>query len=201
MKLRADLKIIAEWVAPNSKVLDLGCGDGMLLQWLNEKNNCHGYGVEISSEKVNQCIDKNLNVIQADIDGGLNIFDKNNFDVVILSQALQATLNTELVLKKISSLGEKVIVSIPNFGHWSSLISLAKGHMPVNHRLPYEWFNTPNLHFATIKDFELLLKKLNFTNIHAAYIDESSKNTSKIIRNFITLKCTTAIYQFSSTIS
>ncbi len=198
MKLRDDLAIIANWVSPESKVLDLGCGDGMLLQWLNENNNCRGYGVEISSEKVNLCIKKNLNVIQADIDAGLSIFDKNKFDVVILSQALQATLKTEFVLKKISSLGEKVIVSIPNFGHWSSLYSLAKGNMPVNHRLPFEWFNTPNLHFATVKDFELLLKKLNFTNINAAYIDETKMNKTKIIKRFITLRCTTAIYQFSS---
>ena len=198
MKLRDDLAIIAGWIPPNSRVLDLGCGDGMLLQWLCEKRNCRGYGVEISSEKVNECINKNINVIQADIDGGLSIFDKNKFDVVILSQALQATLKTELVLQKISSLGKKVVVSIPNFGHWSSLFSLAKGHMPVNHRLPYEWFNTPNLHFATIKDFELLLNKLQFTNIKAAYIDESSLKSSKIVEHFITLRCTTAIYQFSS---
>ena len=197
--LRDDLTIIAKWISPNSTVLDLGCGDGMLLQWLCEKNSCRGYGVEISPEKVNECIKKNLNVIQADIDGGLSIFDKNKFDVVILSQALQATLKTELVLKKISSLGKKVVVSIPNFGHWSSLFSLAKGHMPVNHRLPYEWFNTPNLHFATIKDFEVLLNKLQFTNIKAAYIDESRSKSSKIVKHFITLRCTTAIYQFSST--
>jgi methionine biosynthesis protein MetW len=173
----------------------------MLLQWLYEKNQCRGYGVEISPEKVDQCIKKNLNVIQADIDGGLSIFDKNKFDVVILSQALQATLNTEFVLQKISSLGKKVVVSIPNFGHWSSLFSLARGHMPVNHRLPFEWFNTPNLHFATIKDFEVLLKKLKFSNIKAAYIDESDANSSKTVNRFITLRCTTAIYQFSSPIS
>ena len=198
IKLRDDLAIIAKWIPPKSTVLDLGCGDGMLLQWLCEKNQCRGYGVEISSEKVNQCVKKNLNVIQTDIDGGLSIFDKNQFDVVILSQALQATLKTELVLKKISSLGQKVVVSIPNFGHWSSLFSLAKGHMPVNHRLPYEWFNTPNLHFATVKDFELLLDKLEFTNIKAAYINESGTKNSKVVEYFITLRCTTAIYQFSS---
>ena len=111
---------------------------------------------------------------------------------------LQATLKTELVLKRISDLGEKVIVSIPNFGHWANLLSLVKGHMPVNNRLPFEWFNTPNLHFATIKDFELLLKKLNFSNVEALYIDEASDDRAKIVKHFVTLKCTTAIYRFSS---
>ena len=196
MRLRDDLAVIAEWIPNRSKILDLGCGDGMLLQWLREEKNCRGYGVEISSEKFNQCIEKSLNVIQADIESGLSIFDKNRFDVVILSQALQATLKTEMVLKRISDLGKIVIVSIPNFGHWSTIISLLRGHMPVNERLPFEWFDTPNLHFATIKDFELLLENLGFKIVEAAYLNEYQKSKSKKVNFFVTLRCTTAIYKF-----
>ncbi len=196
MRLRDDLTVIAEWVPNKSKILDLGCGDGMLLQWLREEKNCRGYGVEISSEKFNQCVEKSLNVIQADIESGLSIFDKNKFDVVILSQALQATLKTEMVLKRISDLGKIVIVSIPNFGHWSTIISLFRGYMPVNERLPFQWFDTPNLHFATIKDFENLLENLGFKIVEAAYLNEGQQTKSKKVKFFVSLRCTTAIYKF-----
>ena len=142
------------------------------------------------------CLEKKVNVIQTDIEGGLSIFDKNKFDVVVLSQALQATTKTELVLKKISGLGNRVIVSIPNFGHWSHIIQLLAGNMPVNHRLPYEWFDTPNLHFATIDDFEKLLSKLNFADIKPTYLMESKSQKTKIIHKFTRYRCTTAIYDF-----
>ncbi len=195
--LRDDLEIIARKIPAGSKVLDLGCGDGSLIKWLQKINNCKCYGVEISHTKVLQCIKKNVNVIQADIEAGLSIFDGNKFDIVVLSQALQATHKTEIVLKKTSELGKKVIVSIPNFGHWSHILELVKGNMPVNHRLPYEWFNTPNWHFATINDFEKLLSNLNFSKIEAIYIKENKSKKTKIIYKFPKYRCTTAIYQFS----
>ena len=197
MMLRDDLKVIAQRIPHQSRVLDLGCGDGSLIKWLELKKACKCYGVEISSNKVLQCMEKKVNVIQADIEEGLSILDNNKFDVVVLSQALQATLKTEIVLKKISELGHTVILSIPNFGYWTHVLDLLLGRMPVNDRLPFQWYNTPNLHFATIKDFEDLLRKLNFKRMKAFYAKESKTGSIKRIIFLPSLRCTTAIYQFS----
>ena len=197
MILRDDLKVIAQRIPNQSRVLDLGCGDGSLIKWLELKKKCKCYGVEISAEKVLQCMEKKVNVIQADIEEGLSILDNNKFDVVVLSQALQATLKTEIVLKKISELGHTVILSIPNFGYWTHVLDLLLGRMPVNDRLPFQWFDTPNLHFATIKDFEDLLRKLNFKRMKAFYLKESKAGSIKKIIILPSLRCTTAIYQFS----
>ena len=194
---RKDLLLINSWIKPNSKVLDLGCGDGSLIKWLQLEKKCKCYGVEISSDKVLQCVEKKVNVIQADIEEGLSIFDNNKFDVVVLSQALQATLKTEIVLKKISELGHTVILSIPNFGYWTHVLDLMLGRMPVNDRLPFQWFDTPILHFATIRDFEDLLHKLDFKRMKAFYLKESKTNSIKRIIFLPSLRCTTAIYQFS----
>ena len=197
MMLRDDLKVIAQRIPYQSRVLDLGCGDGSLVNWLELKKECKCYGVEISSDKVLQCVEKKVNVIQADIEEGLSILDNYKFDVVVLSQALQATLKTEIVLKKISELGRTVIVSIPNFGYWTHVLDLFLGRMPVNDRLPFQWYDTPNLHFATIKDFESLLRKLNFKKMKAFYLRESKTSSIKKITFLPSLRCTTAIYQFS----
>ena len=197
MMLRDDLKVIAQRIPHQSRVLDLGCGDGSLIKWLELKKECKCYGVEISSDKVLQCMEKKVNVIQADIEEGLSILDNNKFDVVVLSQALQATLKTEIVLKKISELGHTVILSIPNFGYWTHVLDLLLGRMPVNDRLPFQWYDTPNLHFATIKDFEGLLRKLNFKRMKAFYLKESKTSSIKEIIFLPSLRCTTAIYQFS----
>ena len=195
--LRDDLKLIAYRIPNQSRVLDLGCGDGSLLKWLEIEKKCTCYGVEISPNKVLQCIEKNVNVIQADIEEGLSIFDNNTFDVVVLSQALQATLKTEFVLKKISNLAKTVILSIPNFGYWTHILDLFLGRMPVNDRLPAQWYDTPNLHLATVKDFESLLSTLKFKNVKPFYLKESKSGTIRKISFLPTLRCTTAIYQFS----
>lgn len=140
--LRSDLAQIAQWIAPQTRVLDLGCGDGDLLDWLHQKQQCQGIGVEIADEKVLACVERDVSVIQADINQGLQMFGKDRFDVVVLAQALQATSETERVLREIGEIGRECIVSIPNFGHWSHITSLIRGHMPVNKRLPYAWYNT-----------------------------------------------------------
>ena len=197
MMLRDDLNVIAQRIPNQSRVLDLGCGDGSLIKWLELEKGCKCYGVEISSDKVLQCMEKKVNVIQADIEEGLSILDNNKFVVVVLSQALQATLKTEIVLKKISELGHTVILSIPNFGYWTHVLDLLLGRMPVNDRLPFQWYDTPNLHFATIKDFEDLLHKLNFERMKAIYLKESKSSSIKKIIFLPSLRCTTAIYQFS----
>ncbi len=189
--LRSDLAQIAQWIAPQTRVLDLGCGDGDLLDWLHQKQQCQGIGVEIADEKVLACVERDVSVIQADINQGLQMFGKDRFDVVVLAQALQATSETERVLREIGEIGRECIVSIPNFGHWSHITSLIRGHMPVNKRLPYAWYNTPNLHFATIKDFETFLDQLGFVILNRAYLDENQQ-----IQRFPQLRCTLAVYRF-----
>ncbi|MFN5449153.1 MAG: methionine biosynthesis protein MetW [Burkholderiales bacterium] len=189
--LRTDLAQIARWVKPHSRVLDLGCGDGALLHWLSAHQRCPGVGVEIADEKVLACVRRGVEVVQADIDRGLAMFARGRFDVVVLSQALQSTHETERVLREIGEIGQECIVSIPNFGHWSHVVSLLKGYMPVNKRLPYAWYNTPNLHFATVKDFEEFLVNLGFDILDRAYLDES-----RVITWLPNLRRTLAIYRF-----
>ena len=189
--LRTDLAQIARWVKPHSRVLDLGCGDGALLHWLSAHQRCPGVGVEIADEKVLACVRRGVEVVQADIDRGLAMFARGRFDVVVLSQALQSTHETERVLREIGEIGQECIVSIPNFGHWSHVVSLLKGYMPVNKRLPYDWYNTPNLHFATVKDFEEFLVNLGFDILDRAYLDES-----RVITWLPNLRSTLAIYRF-----
>lgn len=189
--LRSDLAQIAKWVAPHARVLDLGCGDGTLLHWLAVQHSCETLGVEIADENVLACIKRGVNVIQADIDRGLAMFARGRFDVVVLSQALQATRETERVLREIGEIGRECLVSIPNFGHWSHVTSLLSGHMPVNKRLPYAWYDTPNFHFATAQDFEELLTRLGFDILDRAFLDDDQP-----IRFMPNLRSTLAVYRF-----
>ncbi|NBT34637.1 MAG: methionine biosynthesis protein MetW [Betaproteobacteria bacterium] len=195
--LRADLALIAQWVPRGAKVLDLGCGDGALLEWLSQNKGCRGYGAEIDEGKVLSCVARGVHVIQADIDSGLSIFAHANFDLVILSQALQATHQTERVLGDIARLGREVIVSIPNFGHWSHIQSLLTGHMPVNDRLPYEWYDTPNRHLATTKDFEALLHQMGMRVMERLYVREDTGGEVHRVTWATTLRATLALYRFS----
>ena len=194
--LRPDLQVIAQWIPEGSKVLDLGCGEGELLAWLQQNKACCGYGGEIDHNNVMACLAKGVNVIQTNIDGGLSLFSMNQFDVVVLSQALQATHETELVLKEMRQLGKRCIVSIPNFGHWSHIVSLAKGLMPVNKRLPYQWYDTPNHHFATTQDFERLLARLGFSVEQHDYLAEGQDGAMFKVRRWPNLRCTLALYSF-----
>jgi methionine biosynthesis protein MetW len=189
--LRPDLAQIAKWIKPGQRVLDLGCGDGELLHWLNTQLGCSGVGVEIDDEKVLACVARGVQVVQADIEHSLQMFARGQFDVVVLSQALQATHETERVLKEIGAIGQQCVVSIPNFGHWSHVWSLLRGNMPVNPRLPYAWYNTPNLHFATIHDFESFLDQLGFVIENTAYLNEAQK-----INWLPALRSTLAVYRF-----
>lgn len=189
--LRPDLAQIAAWIPPGQRVLDLGCGDGALLNWLSQHHGCSGVGVEISDDKVLACIERGVQVIQANIDSGLQMFARGQFDVVVLSQALQVTQETERVLREIGEIGSRCIVSIPNFGHWSHVLSLLKGHMPVNKRLPYAWYNTPNLHFATVNDFETFLGEQQFRILDRAYL-----NDARQVGWLPNLRSTLALYRF-----
>ena len=159
-QLRPDLKVIANWIDPSSRVLDLGCGDGALLAHLAKDKNCNGYGVEIDDAQVLACVKQGVNVVQQNIEEGLSMFGQQQFDVAVLSMSMQATKQTEQVLREMSNVARYGIVSFPNFGHWFHVWSILRGRMPVSNEMPYQWYNTPNLHLCTIADFEDLAAKL-----------------------------------------
>jgi methionine biosynthesis protein MetW len=152
---RSDFQAIAAWVRPDSSVLDLGCGDGVLLKYLRQTRNARGYGIDIDDANVLACVKNGVNVIQSDLERGLAGFDAGSFDCVILSQTLQAVRHTEEIILDMLRVGREAIVSFPNFGRWDLRLQLALGgRMPVSPELPYQWYNTPNVHLFTIADFE-----------------------------------------------
>ena len=158
--LRDDLRQIAAWIADGARVLDLGCGDGVLMAYLRDSRAARAIGVEIADDSVLQCVRRGLSVIQADLESGLRMFHDQMFDTVVLSQTLQAMHKTEAVLREMARVGRQGIVSFPNFGHWRHLVSLLGGRMPVSPQMPYQWYDTPNVHLCTPKDFEILAARL-----------------------------------------
>ena len=156
---RVDLLAVADMVAPGAKVLDVGCGDGELLRLLAETRGVDGRGIELSREGVNQCVAKGLAVIQGDADTDLADYPDDAFDYVVLSQTLQATRQPRIVLEHMLRIGRRAIVSFPNFGHWRIRLQIFfGGHMPRTDNLPYAWYETPNIHFCSIKDFRELCR-------------------------------------------
>ena len=151
---RPDFAAIAGWVSMGSSVLDLGCGDGGLLRYLHESRRVTGYRVEIDDDGVAACVKNGVNVIQSDLEHELSEFAHHSFDYVILSQTLQAVRNSERVIREMLRVGREGIVTFPNFGYWKNRLQVAAGRMPVSDNLPYQWFNTPNIHLCTIDDFE-----------------------------------------------
>lgn len=150
---RIDLAFISDLVTPGARVLDIGCGDGTLLKMLTEKKSVDGRGIELSQQGVNECVAHGLSVIQGDAEQDLIHYPDDSFDFVILSQTIQATRNTKTVLEELLRIGKHCIVSAPNFGHWRMRTQLLfLGRMPVTKRLPYNWYDTPNIHFCTLKD-------------------------------------------------
>jgi methionine biosynthesis protein MetW len=169
---RVDLQVVAGFIAPGSRVLDVGCGDGELLELLQRDKGVDGRGVEISQRGVNECVARGLSVIQGDADSDLVFYPDKGFDFVILSQTLQATRNPRAVLEDLLRIGNRAIVSFPNFGHWSVRLSLfLRGRMPVTKDLPYSWYDTPNIHFCTIKDFVQLCEAINVKMERAVALD------------------------------
>ncbi len=157
---RFDFAVIANWIAPGEHVLDLGCGDGRLLRYLNENKGITGYGVEIDDDSVLGCIHNGVDVIQIDIEGGLSGFEDRSFSHAIISQALQTMHSTERILGEMLRVAGEAIVSFPNFAYRVNREAIAAGHMPVSEDLPYEWYDTPNVRFFTIVDFETLCDEL-----------------------------------------
>lgn len=152
--LRPDLLRIADWIQPEKRVLDLGCGDGALLAWLQDNKQVSGYGVEIDVDNVVACVEKDIDVIQSDLDSGLSAFESDSFDFVVLSLTLQSMRHVERVVDEMLRVGREAIVTFPNFGYWRNRLQIFGGHMPVSETIPYQWYNTPNIHLCTIRDFE-----------------------------------------------
>ena len=159
---RADFSTIAGWVAANARVLDLGCGDGSLLAYLRESRGAAGYGIEIDDSGVLASIGNGVNVIQSDLESGLAGFDDQSFDSVILSQTLQAMRHIEELVAEMLRVGREAIVSFPNFGHWSHRLQVLLGRMPVSRSLPFQWYNTPNVHLCTVADFDAYCEQRAF---------------------------------------
>lgn len=162
-ELRADLAFIAHWVPEKAHVLDLGCGDGAMLEHLRMTKGCTGYGVEIDDEKIPGCASRGVAVIQQDLEKGLGLFADNAFDTVLCLSALQMMENVEQLLKDIARVGKEAVVSFPNFAYWQNRLTLLTGRMPVTRAMPYEWYDTPNLRCATIQDFEKLANQVGLT--------------------------------------
>jgi len=150
---------IARLVPQGARVLDLGCGDGTMLDLLQRERGCTGYGIEIDDANVLACVQRAVNVIQRDLGAGLDLFDDQAFDVVLQLDTLQHLHNTETMLRETARVGRMGIVAFPNFAHWPNRVSVARGRMPVTRRLPYEWYDTPNIRVGTFKDFEVLARK------------------------------------------
>ena len=181
--MKAEYNFIANIIEKNSTVLDVGCDDGTLMEFLRKNKNVNIRGIEISKEKVQICIAKGLTVIEGNAELDLKQFPKNSFDYVVLGQTLQAFINPEIVIKELLRVGKKAIVTIPNFGNWKVRLDLLfKGTMPITKTLPDEWYNTPNLHMCTIKDFfhfvkskEIkIFKSLALNNLNSSIINESN---------------------------
>jgi len=188
---RPDFAAIAAWIPKGASVLDLGCGDGSLLRYLKETRAVRGYGVEINDPDIVSCIANGMNVIQNDLESGLSDFEDGSFDFVILSQTLQATRHTEALIREMLRVGREGIVSFPNFGYWKNRLRVLLGNMPVSRELPYQWYDTPNIHLCTLRDFE------TFCRIHQVTVLERRVMTGEREVSLLpNLLGSTAVYRF-----
>lgn len=192
-QIRIDLREMADWIPANSRVLDLGCGTGDLLNYLQKNKGVTGLGVEINNDRVIQCVAKGVPVVQQNLEDGLALFADKQFDVVVLSQTLQAMLHTEHILNEMARVADFGIVSFPNFGHWTHWWSILQGRMPVTGQLPYQWYNTPNIHLCTLKDFEDLAQQLDLR-----IIKRSTYANGQAVQLWPSWRAALAVYYFKT---
>ena len=194
--MRYDLQIIASWIEPGSRVLDLGCGSGELLRFLINNKKVHGSGIELEEAKVAECIEKGLTVLQGDINTEVLDYPEQAFDYVILSQTLQQVYEPDTLIKVIMRIGKRGIVSFPNFSHWACRMQLLySGYAPVTKQLPYEWYNTPNIRVITIKDFRKFISDVGLKILKEVAINTHSQNRyGKIIKFLPNIRATYGIF-------
>jgi methionine biosynthesis protein MetW len=185
------LELIAQLVPPGSRVLDLGCGNGEQLDYLQRTRGCTGYGVELDDSAVLACAQRGVNVIQLNLEDGLALFEDRSFDVVLQLNTLQHLRNTERMLQETARVGRIGIVSFPNFAHWPNRLSVLKGHMPVTKILPYQWYDTPNIRVGTLRDFEALARKTGLK-----VIDSFGLQAGRVVRRFPNLRAGVAVFKF-----
>jgi len=193
VQLRPDLARIAAWIDPGSRVLDLGCGDGELLAYLRDVRQVCGAGVEINDHFVIACVRRGVDVIQQNLEDGLALFDDGQFDTVVLSQTLQSMHHSEHILREMTRVARYGVVSFPNFGYWPHGWSILRGRMPVTGQMPYEWYNTPNIHLCTLRDFEALAAKLGLR-----ILERATFNNDREVRILPGWRSTLAVYRFTS---
>jgi methionine biosynthesis protein MetW len=195
--MRLDLSHIQRWIAPGSRVLDLGCGDGVFLEFLRDQRQVRGTGLEIDQDYITAAISRGLNVVEQDMDEGLANFPDQSFDTVVLALALQAVNYPDRVLEEMLRIGREGIVTFPNFGHWRCRLMLGiRGHMPVSSFMPYTWYNTPNIHFCTVQDFEDLCRNKGI-RILARDVVGNTKRQPLLSNKWPNLFATTAIYHIT----
>lgn len=181
-ELRAELRIIAEWIKPGSRVLDLGCGDGELLAYLQTHQKVTGYGIEIDQHNIVAAIKNNINVIQGDVDRGLTGFDDNSFDYVVMSQTIQALHNPDTIIKEMLRVGREAIITFPNFGHWRSRLQVLRGNMPMTPTLPNTWYDTPNIHMCTVGDFDKFCRDHRIHVLERSIVDREHR--ARLVNKF-----------------
>lgn len=177
--MRADLSLIQDWITPGSRVLDLGCGDGSFLAHLKATKNIYDCGLEIDAALILQCLQAGVNVIEQNMDKGLKNFGTNSFDTVVLAQTLQALHRPDEIVDEMLRVGKYCILTFPNFAYWRHRLSLiSNGRMPKSPQLPYEWYDTPNLHHCTINDFDELCRRKNIKVLHRTVVDDQHRSSA-----------------------